>query len=663
MGAYAKLFSPIRVGGLELPNRVIMPSMGSNLTDTKGRVTQKLIDYYLARARGRPGLMVVEAACVHRSGRVIERNLMNDQDSCLDGLRRLAGVLKDAGQIAILQIIHGGRNSHPGLVDELLAPSAVRGPTSKATPRAMTHLEIEAVVGFFARAAERALEAGFAGVEIHGAHEYLVHQFLTPYCNRRSDAYGGGVEERCRFALDVVRALRRVMGQGPILSFRLSGDDHVKKGLTPDEAARIAVLLAQAGVDLISVTGGVYETPHMVVPPLPTPPGTHLAAAARIRREVDVPVAGVGRIKTAQEAEEALESVDLVAVGRAFLADPQWLVKSSRGREKSIRPCVGCNQGCIDHVLGGMPMACVCNPWLGREAELAGLEPVEQGTRAVVVGGGLAGLETALTLGRLGHQVVLFEAERRLGGQALLAAVPPGKEEFQKLVDFYVHALEEMDTVEVRLGQRASVQDICRCNPQVVVVATGSQAVLPNIPGADQAPLVNARQVLAGQAQVGKRVAVLGGGNLGSEVAHLLASQGHEVCIIELGLSIGADIGPARRYLLRRGLGEHKVRRYVLAQVRRLYPDRVSFLHIGPDGTRQLKDVGPLDTFVAALGARPNEELYLALEPKVKNLYLVGDVLSPARMGEATSEGLRVALEIHRRFQEGSLAPQPAEKC
>jgi 2,4-dienoyl-CoA reductase-like NADH-dependent reductase (Old Yellow Enzyme family)/thioredoxin reductase len=663
MSAYRRLFSSLKVGGVELPNRVIMPSMGSNLADANGLVTQSMLDYYAARAAGKPGLMVVEAACVHPSGRVIEHHFMCHDHSTLDGLKRLADVIKPHGVPAVVQLIHGGRNSHPRLVGELLAPSSLRGPTSKTTPRAMTLLEIEAMVECFARATERVVEAGFDGVEIHAAHEYLVHQFLTPYCNLRQDKYGGDLTGRMRFALEVAQAVLEELKPGQILAYRLSGDDHVRNGIHPPQAAEIGGLLEKAGVNLISVTGGVYETPHLVVPPLPMPAGTHLPAAATVKAAVGVPVAAVGRVRTAAQAEEALQKVDLIACGRAFLADPLWLVKAQADQEALTRPCIGCNQGCIDRVLEGLAITCVANPWLGREAEEANLTPVEIPARVVVVGGGLAGMETARCLGSLGHEVVLFESGPQLGGQLLISAIPPGKEEFLRLLDYYLAALAQLPNVEVRLNSKATVADVCKISPNAVVVATGSEPVLPRIPGADEAPMVSARAVLAGTAEVGKRVAVLGGGNLGSEVAHYLAEKGHEVCIIELGLGIANDLGPARRYLLRRELGERKIRRHVRSQVRRLFSDRVAFLHLMPDGTRQPTELGPLDTFVAALGSRPRESLFLALEPKVGAIYLIGDALNPARMGDATAEGARAALEIHELAQEGKLNGQPQAAC
>ncbi|MGD8563117.1 MAG: FAD-dependent oxidoreductase, partial [Desulfarculaceae bacterium] len=528
---------------------------------------------------------------------------------------------------------------------------------------AMTTLEIEAMVDCFARAAERVLAAGFDGVEIHGAHEYLVHQFMTPYCNQRSDAYGDGLSGRCRFACEVVKAVREAMGPEALLIFRLSGDDHVRGGLTPSDGAEAAGLLASCGVDMFSVTGGVYETPQTVVPPLPSPPGTHIETAAIVGGSLQVPVAGVGRINSAEAAEQALAKVDMVACGRAFLADPAWLEKARQGRQAYTRPCIGCNQGCIDRILFGLPVTCIANPWLGHEGEKSALKAADAGAKVVVVGAGLAGLEAAQTLGRLGHEVVLFESGPRIGGQVLMAAVPPGKEEMLRLVEYYEASLKELPQVEVRLNTEATVAKVCKLKPEAVVVASGSEPVLPVLPGAAEAPVVTARQVLAGQAEVGPRAVVLGGGNLGSEVAHYLAVKGHEVSIIELGLNIGSDLGPARRYLLRRELGEYKIRRHVRSMVRRLYSDRVSFLHIAPDGSRRSTDVGPVDTFVAALGSKPCEALYLALEPKVQAIFLIGDALSPARMGEATSEGARTAVEIHHLHQKGELKGQSRAAC
>ncbi len=660
MASYKRIFTPLEVRGVTIPNRIVIPSMGTNYADASGRVTPKMMAYYEARARGGPGLMVVEAACVHPSGKVISHHFMIHGPGGDEELAQLAQTIKRHGPAAIVQLIHGGRNAHPRLVNPAIAPSALRGPTSKVTPREMTLIEIEAIITAFAQAAQRVVAAGFDGVEVHGGHEYLVHQFLSPYCNRRTDHYGGDLAGRCRFAVELIRAIRQAIGPEKIIGLRLSGNDHVPGGLTPADAAEIAKILEDAGVDIISVTGGVYETPHYVVPPLPMPPGTHLDAAKLIKQAVSVPVAAVGRIRTPADAEQVLADVDLVAVGRAFIAEPRWASYARIGKEELIRPCIGCNQGCIDRVLRDMPITCTVNPTTGKEHEFMNLRPATNPARVVIVGAGIGGLEAAYTLGRLGHDVTVLEASDSIGGQLKLASVPPGKAEMMELVRFYERALGAMENVKINFGVKADESVVCRYQPQAVIVATGSEPLMPQLPGVGSAPVVSARDVLAGKAKVGKRVAVLGGGNLGTEVALHLASAGHEVCIIELGLNIGADMGPARRYLLRRELARYKVRRYVGSKVRRLYPDRVSFLRLMPDGSRQITDVGPLDTFVAALGARPNESLMLALEPKVAKVFLVGDALSPATMSEAAKEGLEAAVAIHRMAEAGELPQSPA---
>ena len=466
MAAFEKLLSSVKVGSHTLPNRVIMPSMGSNLADGQGQVTPAMLAYYRARAAGRPALLVVEAACVHHSGKVIDRNFMAHDDSLLEGMTKLASVVREQGSLPILQLIHGGRNAHPRLVGEAMAPSALRGPTSHSTPRAMTVIEIEAMVQAFARAAWRAMKAGFAGVEIHGAHEYLVHEFLTPYANKRQDGYGGDLEHRARFALEVIKAVRTAAGPEAIISFRLSGNDHVAGGMGPADAAATAKLLAPAGVDIISVTGGVYETPSMVVPPTPMPPGTHVDAARQVKAVVDVPVAGVGRIRNAAEAEAALDGLDMVAVGRAFLADPDWLNQAAAGRTSGVRPCIGCNQGCIDKVLYGAPHKLRVQPLGGPGAsgrtDQTGSQPGHRGG-----GGGRFGRHgDGPHPGAVGAQSGAVRGHRRVG-RPVAPGLPAAGQGRVPGLDSIITArpFPRLPGVEIRLGTKATVGSVCKINP------------------------------------------------------------------------------------------------------------------------------------------------------------------------------------------------------
>lgn len=647
MNPYKLLFSPLSINSQTLPNRIVMPAMGTNLADRQGRVTPDLIAHYAARARGGAGLIVVEGTAIHSSGRGFPFQLSADRDELIPGLAELAGAVKEAGATVLLQLHHGGRNTDPRVSGRPpLGPSALRSPVGRVIPEAMSLDQIELMVEAYGRAAERALEAGFDGVELHGAHEYLIHQFLSPYCNHRQDRYGGDEEGRLRFPLEVISRIRRRLGGG-LLSFRLNGADYVSGGLTVAQTGRIAQALEEAGADLISVTAGLYETPHKLIPPLDTPLGTHLDLAAEIRAGVSVPVIGVGRIIDPAQAELALKwgRADLVALGRALLADPAWPSKARTGDWRAIRSCVGCNQGCIDHMFGDKPVTCLYRPRTGHELELA---PVRAGKplRVVVVGAGPAGLEAARILDKMGHRVILLEKEGRIGGQVNLAGRPPGKEEFLRIIDYYSHCLER-SRIDLRLSTEARAETILALRPGAVVVATGSVPLVPDLPGISEPGILTAHQVLAGEAEVGRRVVILGGGNVGLETAHLLLSQGREVTIVEMDQQVGADLGPARRYLLMRRLREFKARRLVRCKIRRVHSDRVSYVRYLNDGRRTHLELTGLDNLIIALGVRPLDRLALDLEEVDQPVHLIGDALSPGKILDATAEGARVARLIN----------------
>lgn len=646
MTPYRLLFQPLKLGRLTIKNRIVMSPMGTNLADRQGQVTEALLDYYAERARGGVGLIVVEGTTVHPSGHGFPFQLSASSDEHTKGLSRLAKAIKAAGAAALLQLHHGGRNTDPRISGRPpLAPSALRSPVGRVTPEEMSLDQIELMIEAFGRAAERAYEAGFDGVEVHGAHEYLIHQFLSPYCNQRQDQYGGSLERRLRFALEVVARIRKKL-KGAILSFRLNGADHVPGGLDIKEAIYIAKKLTQVGVDLISVTGGVYETPHLIIPPLPIEHGTHLDLAGQIKKAIDRPVAGVGRINSPALAELALKrgQVDLVACGRAFLADPDWPLKARDGDWRAIRRCVGCNQGCIDNFFAEKPITCLYNPAAGREAELT-IRPAKRTGKVVVVGAGPAGLEAARTLDLLGFSVVIFEKSDQIGGQVRLAARPPGKVEFLEIIKFYQEALRR-SRVELRLETEAEVETILAENPVAVVVATGSVPLVPDIPGIDNPSVVTAHQVLEDRVEVGQNVVILGGGNIGLETAVYLASRKKQVTLVEMGQQVGQDLGPARRYLVMRLLRDLKVKRLVRCKIRRIHPGRVSYVRQETDGRRSHQELTGVETFVNAMGLRPLDQLALKLENHHERVFLVGDALSPGKILEAASEGARAALQI-----------------
>jgi 2,4-dienoyl-CoA reductase-like NADH-dependent reductase (Old Yellow Enzyme family) len=358
---FTQLFSPLMVKHLTLKNRICMSPLGTNFATARGEVTQRLLDHYEARARGGAGLVIVEGTWVHPSGKTFVNQLGAYDDSLIPGLETLARTIKAHGAVSILQLHHGGRQADPKISgSQPLAPSALACPISRVVPKEMSLQEIAVIEEAFIEAARRARDAGFDGVEFHAAHEYLISEFLSPYTNKRTDDYGGSLENRLRLILEILHGARQRLGADFIVSVRMNGDDYIPDGLTLVDAVQIAKALETGGVDLLNVSGGVYVTPHLIISPLPLGPGVHLHLSAAIKRAVTIPVIGVGRITTPEFAEQALAEgkADLVALGRALLVDPDWPRKAYEDRVTDIRPCLGCNQGCIDRLLRQNDITC-----------------------------------------------------------------------------------------------------------------------------------------------------------------------------------------------------------------------------------------------------------------------------------------------------------------
>ncbi|MDP2953101.1 MAG: FAD-dependent oxidoreductase, partial [Chloroflexota bacterium] len=483
--------------------------------------------------------------------------------------------------------------------------------------------------------ARRAQEAGFDAVELHGAHGYLIAQFLSPYSNKRTDGYGGDRESRMRFALRFLDRAKALVGRDFPILFRLSGDEFVEGGLTLDETRPIAQRLAGAGVHILHVSAGVYGSLHRVVQPSSAAPGCLIPLAQGIKEAVEVPVIGVGRITDPALAEKVLEEgkADLVSMGRALFADPELPRKARDGKPEEIRRCLACGY-CMDKVLGdNEPLTCAINPALGREGEPLGR--ARRPKKVVVVGGGPAGLEAARVAALRGHRVSLYEAEDRLGGQMNLAALPPHKSEINNAVSFYAHQLSKLG-VRVSLGRRLSPSLALRLKPEVVVLATGSSSRVPSIPGAGGEWVVSAREVVAGRARVGQRVVVLGGGQVGCETAELLAEQGKQVTVVEMLPRLAADMGPlSRRYLLDR-LRQAGVKTEVNAQAVEITPQGVV---VSSQGEQRLIEG---ESVVLAVGAVPDQRLAQALQGKVPELHIIGDAAQPRRIADAVREGFEV---------------------
>lgn len=546
---FPKLFQPGLVGSMEVKNRIIGSPMERNYCTGAGRITQRYIDYMEARAQGGVGMMYTEATYVDPRGKGREFQMGLYDDDLIPQLKRLvAAVHKHGGRVGP-ELNYGGRVVHPEVSGlESRAPSAV--PYEGAggwSPRALDRDSIAEIIERFGSAARRAAEAGCDFIGIHGAHGYLLSQFMSPYCNKRDDEYGGDLEGRMRFPLAVIAAVRRTISKEMPVVFRISGDEHQKNGLTLADVCAIAPHLVAAGVNLIDVSAGMYETNWWVTQPMEMKQAVLAPLAREVRKHVNVPVSVSGRITDPSVAENLIESgtSDFVTLGRALHADPEFPLKALQGRLAEICTCIACNQGCSDMHARGAPIVCMVNTNTGREREYA-IRRTAEPRRIVVVGGGPAGLESARVLALRGHKVTLFERDDEPGGQLLLSRLLPGREELAGHIPWLVHEARRAG-VRFELGVDATADTVLIGNPNLIIVATGSAPGLPAIPGIMQSPVVDPYSILRRPISGIGRALVLGGGIRGLGLARVLAGKGIDVVLVEVTKELVMDIASRSR--------------------------------------------------------------------------------------------------------------------
>lgn len=638
MARYPHLFSAGRIGALTLKSRVLMAPMEKNLALPTGAVTQRYVDYCEARAAGGAALILLESMYVHPAGQNHRYQLGLHDDDLVPGYRRLIAACHRHGALVGAQLQFGGRETSSAITGiQPVAPSAVpcTALTGGDVPRPLERDEIRALVEAFAQAARRALAAGFDAVEIHGAHGYLVGQFLSPYANRRDDAYGGDFERRLRFPLEVVAAVREAVGDRAPVLYRISADEHVQGGLGLEDACRVAARLEAAGIDLLDVSAGIYESAPWIVQPMEMPQGCLVPLAREIRRHVRIPVSVAGRISDASVAEGVLEAgdADFVTLGRALHADPEMPRKSAEGREAEICPCVGCLT--CSHLLGqNEPVLCLANTQTGRERQYA-IRRAPRRRRIVVIGAGPAGLETARVLALRGHVVTVLERGGEPGGQLLLARLVPGRRDLAGLATYLAEAARRAGA-EIRLGVEATVEAVTGRRPDAVVIATGARPGIPVVPGIDQSPAVDSFTVLGRSAGAVKRVLVLGGGLLGVGLAHVLAERGSEVIVVEPGGELAPELGVRPRW---QHVADLRARRNVTillgATVEELYPDGALVRQAGED--LKLHD---LDLVVPTRPMVPVSEVGEGLKalPDGPAVFDIGDCAVPRTAFEAMQD-------------------------
>jgi 2,4-dienoyl-CoA reductase (NADPH2) len=664
---YPLLFSSIQINSMALKNRIVMTAMHLGYTPG-GTVTDRLVEFYALRARGGAGLIIVGGCTIDAWAGMADMISIKD-DTLLPGLERLASAVKAGGAKIAAQLYQAGRYAHSSMIGgkKPFSASAVRSKFTGETPRPLDPEEIPEVQNRFAEAALRAKKAGFDAVEILGSAGYLISQFFSPLTNRRDDRYGGSLENRMRFGIEVVEKVRNALGAEYPILMRLAGNDFMLGSNTNKEARVFAAKLEKAGADCFNVTGGWHETrvPQLTMH-VPRKAYTYLAQG--IRRAVSVPVIASNRINDPSLGEEVLREgqADLITMARALLADPDLPNKALQGQEDLITHCVACNQGCFDRVFQFEPATCMVNPAAGIEAEFL-LTPAPRKKKVLIIGGGPAGMKAAVTASDRGHQVMLVEKSSRLGGQILLNAKIPGRGELLLAAEDLERNLRARP-VEILLGKEVDETFIRTQAPEALIVATGATPMLPSIPGINHSKVVLAWDVLAGTATVGKKVIIVGGNAVGLETAIYLASQGtlspevlhflmvnkaespeileellnrgnKQVCVVEMTKKAGQDLGSSTRWI-------------VVAELKRLGVTMISgakAIGVTEGGLRIQKEdreeILPADSIVIATGSK-SENALASLKDLVPELHLIGDAKSPRNALEAIREGFLTGAKI-----------------
>ena len=671
MSRYPHLLNPLDLGFTTLPNRVLMGSMHIGLEEAE-RGFERMAEFYAARARGGVGLIVTGGIAPNEAGRPYEggAKLTTDAEAAQHA-EITAAVHREGGRIA-MQILHFGRYAYH---QELVAPSAVQAPISPFPPRALTDDEVERTVEDYARAARLARQAGYDGVEIMGSEGYLINEFIAAQTNRRDDRWGGSYENRMRFPVEIVRRVREAVGEDFIIVYRLSMLDLVPGGSTLDEVIRLAKAVEAAGATIINTGIGWHEAR---IPTIATsvPRGAYTWVTKKLMGAVSIPLVTTNRINTPELAEQLLADgyADMVSMARPMLADPDFVAKAAAGRSDAINTCIGCNQACLDHTFSGKITSCLVNPRACHETELV-LAPTRLRKRVAVVGAGPAGLACAVSAAERGHQVTLYDAANEVGGQLNVARQVPGKQEFDETLRYFRTQLAEHE-VDVRLNTPVTSGDLADYDE--VVVATGVTPRTPDIPGVDHPSVVGYLDVLRDRVPVGDRVAILGAGGIGFDVAEFLTDGGDKASedpatyfrawgvdtdyAAPGGLTAPERPAPPRSvHLLQRkttkvgaGLGKttgwiHRteLKHRGVTMVPGVQYDLIddAGLHVTVDGTSTVLEV---DTVVLCTGQDPRRDLYDELTAAGRSVHLIGgaDVAAELDAKRAIKQGTEVAAAL-----------------
>jgi len=635
---FPNLFSPVKIGALELRNRLIM-SLYPTKYPTDGQVNDRYIEFWRARAGGGVAMIVLDGGCLdypaaYKGG----PELRMDTDEQAAGLKQLLAAVQSEGARAFMHL-----NYPAGLACEAGTPGAREKKGRWVLPLVggATADQLAQVVKAYGAGAARAREIGYDGVEVQASWGDLVAQFLSPLSNKRTDEYGGSLENRSRLLIEIIGQIKRAAGGDFPLQIKFVTDELVSGGFGLDEAKQMAGALEAAGADSILVNVGNKKTKKQTVPPHSLPPGVSVSYAAALKSAVKIPVIAMGKINSPVLAEEILSSgrADMVAMTRALIADPDLPNKAAAGRPEDIRGCIYCLDDCADKGVSGLGRACVNNPLAGLEYEIK-IEPAGQVRQVWVIGGGPAGMQAALTAAGRGHRVKLFEATSVLGGQFLLAPLAPFKAEVAEVLRWLEVQIAK-SSVEVELNHHIDADEILMAKPDVVIIAVGSEPKRPPLPGVDAPNVYSVKDYLARGVKPGRDIVVIGGGDAGCELAERAADEGSRVTILEVAAEILMNTKSVPRADMLSRLGAKNVAILTAAAAAAIQPGEV--LAIDKDG-RQIRL--PADTVVYSVGNSPVRGLYHDLQGKISEVFLVGDAEEPGNVGHALRTALRVAASL-----------------
>ncbi len=663
------LFDPIKINQLELKNRIYLPAMHLGMANNY-EVTDQIVEFYAERARGGVAMICVGYATVDElSGNTT--NIGAHSDEFIPGLARLADAIKDNGARSCAQINHAGRYNFSFFLNgkQPVAPSAVASRMTGETPKALEKKEILQIINNFAMAALRVKKAGFDAVEVLSGTGYLISEFLSPLTNQRTDEYGGSLENRMRFGLEVMGAIRKQVGAEFPLIVRMNGNDFMPGGQGRDELREYAKALAeQAGVDALCINVGWHEArvPQITAA---VPRGAFAYLSRGIKEVVNVPVIASHRINDPDTARELISDgmCDMVAMGRSLIADPYLPEKAREGREEEIVHCIACAQGCFDNLFKLKHVECLCNPRAGHECEGA-CELARTPKKVMIIGGGAAGMSAAIAAADRGHQVSLYEKNAELGGQLHLAGSPPGREEFIELA-YDLETQVFYRDIDIHFDTIVDADVIDNEKPDHIILATGALPMTPPIPGVELPHVVQAWDVLADRVYTGNRVAIVGGGAVGVETALLLAEKGtlsadvlkflfvnraetpevlyematrgtKEITVIEMIDKIGKDFGKTTRWGMLQDVKRYGVESKVTAKALEINPYGIK-IETG-DGIEEI----PADTVVLAVGSRPVNDLQELIKSKNIPCDMIGDAQKIGMAFDAVHQGYRAGRGI-----------------